>query len=355
MCIVAVAKNALISGITGQDGAYLSKFLLDKGYRVFGIYRRLSTPNFWRLRYLGVFEKVHLIPGDLLDIGSLLNAIRISNPKEVYNLAAQSFVGASFEQPVCTGEISGLGVTRFLETIRIVNPEIKFYQASTSEQFGEGHSSIQNEESSFRPSSPYAAAKLYGYWMTRIYREGFNIFACNGLLFNHESPIRGLEFVTRKITNAVAKISLGLEKELKLGNLDARRDWGYAPDYVESMWLMLQQEIPDDYVVASNVSHSVQEFAEKAFGVVGLDWQKYVKVDKKFLRPLDISMLKGDPAKIKKIGWSTKVDFDDLVKIMVKEDVNRWERWIKGERFPWDASNYPSEDKILSRYQKKEK
>ena len=350
-----MVKNALITGITGQDGAYLAKFLLDKGYNVFGLYRRLSTPNFWRLRYLEIFDKVQLIPGDLIDVGSLLDAIRISHPSEVYNLAAQSFVGASFEQPICTGEMSGLGVTRFLETIRIVNPAIKFYQASTSELFGNGHSTTLNEDSLFKPSSPYAAAKLYGYWMTRIYREGFDIFACNGLLFNHESPLRGLEFVTRKITNAAAKISLGLEHELRLGNLDANRDWGYAPDYVESMWLMLQQDQPDDYVVASNESHSVKEFAEKAFGVLGLDWQQYVKVDNKYMRPLDVCFLKGDPSKISKIGWKLKVDFDSLVKIMVKEDLSRWERWLKGERFPWDASNYPGEDKILSRYQKKEK
>ncbi len=350
-----MTKTALITGVTGQDGAYLSKFLVDKGYEVYGTYRRLSTPNFWRLHYLNVFEKVNLLPADLIDVGSLLDAIRISHPEEVYNLAAQSFVGASFEQPVGTGEMNGISVTRLLETIRIMNPKIKFYQASTSELFGSGHLSASNEEALFRPSSPYAAAKLYSYWMTKIYREGFGIFACNGILFNHESPLRGLEFVTRKISNTVAKCALGLEKELRLGNLEAKRDWGYAPEYIETMWLMMQQKTPDDYVVATDDSHSVKEFAEKAFDVVGLDWQEHVKVDKKFLRPLDVAYLKGDSSKIRKIGWNPKVDFDGLVKIMVKEDLSRWERWQNGERFPWDASNYPGEDKILSRYQEKDK
>ncbi len=350
-----MAKTALITGITGQDGAYLSKFLLEKGYCVFGIYRRLSTPNFWRLRHLDVLDRVNLIPGDLIDGGSLLEALRISEPDEVYNLASQSFVGASFEQPVVTGEMSGIGATRLLELIRITNPNIKFYQASTSELFGSGHSSASNESSSFRPSSPYAAAKLYSYWMTKIYREGFDIFACNGILFNHESPLRGLEFVTRKITNSVAKIYLGLDSELRLGNLEAKRDWGYAPDYVESMWLMLQQEKPDDFVVATNEAHSVKEFAEKAFNVVGLDWQKYVKIDNRFIRPLDVGYLKGDPAKIGKIGWTPKVSFDELVNIMVKADLSRWQNRQKGEVFPWDAFNYPSEDQILSRYQRKDR
>ena len=346
-------KRALITGITGQDGAYLAKFLLDKGYEVFGTYRRLSTPNFWRLQYLDIFERVNLIPADLVDAGSMVEAVKIAEPDEIYHLAAQSFVGASFEQPIGTGEVTGLGVTRVLEAIRQINPKIKFYQASTSELYGRGHSSSLNENSPFQPASPYAAAKLYGYWLTRQYREGYGIFACNGILFNHESPLRGLEFVTRKISNAVAKIALGLEKELKLGNLEAKRDWGYAPDYVESMWLMLQQEEPDDYVIATNESHSVREFAEKAFDVVGLDWQEYVKVDKRFLRPLDVNFLQGDYSKAKKkLGWEPKVKFDELVKIMVKEDLNRWERWLSGERFPWDAPNYPNEAKIISRYQR---
>jgi len=343
-------KKALITGITGQDGAYLAQFLLDKGYEVFGIYRRLSTPNFWRLQYLDIFQEVNLIPADLLDAASLVEAIKISDPDEIYHLAAQSFVGTSFEQPVGTGEITGLGVTRLLEAIRQINPKIKFYQASTSELYGKGNTESQREDTFFRPASPYAAAKLYGYWVTRIYREGYGIFASNGILFNHESPLRGLEFVTRKISNAVAKIVLGLEKDLKLGNLEAKRDWGYAPEYVEAMWLILQQDEPDDYVIATNEAHSVKEFVEKAFNVVGLDWEKYVKIDERFIRPLDVNFLRGNYLKAKqKFNWQPKVRFDNLVEIMVKEDLNRWKRWGKGEHFPWDAPNYPNENKILSR------
>ena len=348
-----MTKTALITGISGQDGAYLAEFLLDKDYEVFGTYRRLSTPNFWRLQYLDIFEKVNLIPADLVDAGSMVEAVKISEPNEIYHLAAQSFVGASFEQPIGTGEITGLGVTRVLEAIRQINPEIKFYQASTSELYGRGHSSSLTENSPFQPASPYSAAKLYGYWLTRQYREGYNVFACNGILFNHESPLRGLEFVTRKISNSVAKIALGIEKELKLGNLEAKRDWGYAPNYVESMWLMLQQKEPDDYVIATNEAHSVKEFAEKAFDVIGLDQQEYVKTDKRFLRPLDVNFLQGDYSKAKKkLGWEPEVKFDELVKIMMKEDLSRWERWQSGERFPWDAPNYPTENKIISRYQR---
>lgn len=343
-------KRALITGITGQDGAYLAKFLLDKGYEVYGTYRRLSTPNFWRLQYLDIFDKVNLIPADLLDSASIFEAIKVSEPDEIYHLAAQSFVGASFEQPVGTGEITGLGTTRVLEAIREINPEIKFYNASTSELFGITDSELQDENTPFKPASPYAAAKLYGYWITKIYRDGYGIFACNGILFNHESPLRGLEFVTRKISNAAAKIALGLENELRLGNLNSKRDWGYAPEYVESMWLMLQQEKPDDYVIATGEAHSVKEFAELAFSIVGLDWQDYVKVDKKFFRPLDVGLLRGDYSKAKKVlGWEPKTKFSKLVEIMTKEDLNRWERWQRGERFPWDAPNYPSENKILSR------
>ncbi|MEM2890627.1 MAG: GDP-mannose 4,6-dehydratase [Candidatus Hadarchaeum sp.] len=343
-------KKALITGVTGQDGAYLAKFLLDKNYEVYGTYRRLSTPNFWRLQYLDIFDRVKLIPADLVDSASLVEAVKISDPDEVYHLAAQSFVGASFEQPVGTGMVTGLGVTRMLEAVRQVNPEIKFYQAATSEQFGGSSNRPMSEEDFFKPASPYAAAKLYGYWLTRIYREGYKLFACNGILFNHESPLRGLEFVTRKISNAVAKIALGIEKELRLGNLEAKRDWGYAPEYVKSMWLMLQQKEPDDYVVATGETHSVKEFAEKAFDVVGLDWQSHIKIDKRFFRPLDVNYLQGDPTKAKnKLGWKPEVKFEKLVEIMVKEDLQRWERWQRGERFPWDAPNYPTEDKILSR------
>jgi len=344
-------KRALITGITGQDGAYLAKFLLERGYEVYGTYRRLSSPNFWRLQYLGIFDKVNLIPIDLSDTSSILEAIRISEPDEVYHLAAQSFVGASFETPIATGDVSGLAVTRILEVIRQVNPEIKFYQASTSELYGNSRSEgLLNEETPFKPASPYAAAKLYGYWITRIYREAYGIFAVNGILFNHESPLRGLEFVTRKISNAVAKIALGLEKELRLGNLEAKRDWGYAPEYVESMWLMLQQDEPDDYVIATREAHSVKAFCEIAFNIVGLDLQEYVKVDKRFMRPLDVNYLCGDYSKAKKkLGWKPRTKFQQLVKIMVEEDLKRWERWLNGEKFPWDAPNYPSEAKILTR------
>ncbi|MFQ5866769.1 MAG: GDP-mannose 4,6-dehydratase [bacterium] len=343
-------KRALITGITGQDGAYLAKFLLEKKYKVCGTYRRLSTPNFWRLQYLDIFNRVELVPADLLDSASLVEAIKISQPDEIYHLAAQSFVGASFEQPVGAGEITGLGVTRILEAVREIDPKIKFYQASTSELYGNGDSKLQTEDTPFRPTSPYAIAKLYGYWITRIYREGYGIFTCNGILFNHESPLRGLEFVTRKISNAVAKIKLGLQKELRLGNLEAKRDWGYAPEYVESMWLMLQQDTPEDYVIATSEAHSVKEFTERAFEIVGLDWRKYVKADRRFLRPLDTYFLQGDCTKAKqKLGWRPKVKFKELVEIMVKEELHKWQRWIDGERFSWDAPNYPSEDRILSR------
>jgi GDPmannose 4,6-dehydratase len=345
-------KRALITGITGQDGSYLAKFLLDKGYEVYGAYRRLSTPNFWRLQYLNIFEKLSLIPADLVDSASMVEAIKVSEPDEIYHLAAQSFVGASFEQPIGTGNITGLGVARILEAMRQINPDIKFYQASTSELYGRGNNMPQNEDTPFRPASPYSATKLYGYWLTKIYREGYGLFACNGILFNHESPLRGLEFVTRKISNSVAKISLGMEKELKLGNLKSKRDWGYAPEYVKSMWLMLQKKEPDDYVIATNETHTIKEFAEKAFEVVGLDSQDYVHRDKRFLRPLDVEFLQGNYSKAKeKLGWKPTVTFFKLVEIMVKEDLNRWEKWQAGESFPWDAPNYPGEDKIISRYQ----
>jgi len=347
-----MARRALISGITGQDGAYLGDFLLKENYEVYGTYRRLSTPNFWRLQYLGIFEKIDLIPIDLADMGSIIEAIQIADPDEIYNLAAQSFVEASFEQPVATADVSGLAETRFLEAIRQIKPDAKFYQASSSEMFGSRENSAKalTEKDVFRPLSPYAASKLYAHWMTKIYRDAYGIFACSGILFNHESPLRGLEFVTRKISNAVAKIKLGIEKELVLGNLSARRDWGYAPEYVEAMWLMLQQKKPEDYVVATGQVYSVREFAEKAFEVAGLNWEDHVKTDKRFLRPLDVECLIGDPSKAKaELNWTPKTNFDDLVKIMVKEDLDRWQRWLNGERFPWDAPNYPSEARILTR------
>lgn len=347
-------KKALITGITGQDGAYLAKFILDKGYEIYGTYRRLSTPNFWRLEYLGIFDKVNLIPADLSDTGSIVEALKISEPSEIYHLAAQSFVGASFETPVATGDVTGISVTRILEAIRQNSHDAKFYFAATSEMFGK--TGLLNDEESlsendiFRPMSPYAAAKLYAYWITRLYREGYGIFAVNGILFNHESPLRGLEFVTRKIANEVAKIYLGLSKELRLGNLDAKRDWGYAPEYVEAMWLMLQSHEAEDYVIATGEAHSVKEFVENSFDVVKLDWQDYVKVDKRFKRPLDVPCLRGDYSKAEKqLGWKPKTKFTKLVETLVREEVSRWERWLEGERFPWDAPNYPSEAKILTR------
>ncbi|OGP51701.1 MAG: GDP-mannose 4,6-dehydratase [Deltaproteobacteria bacterium RBG_13_43_22] len=343
-------KRALITGVTGQDGAYLAKFLLEKGYQVFGTFRRLSTPNFWRIQYLNIFDKISLIPVELIDTASITEAIISSKPDEIYNLAAQSFVGASFEQPVGTADVSGVAVPRILEVIRQVNPKIKFYQASTSELYGNHGKTVLNESSPFRPVSPYAAAKIYGYWITRIYREGYGIFAVNGILFNHESPLRGLEFVTRKITNSVAKIAIGLEKNLMLGNLTARRDWGYAPDYVQSMWLMLQHTTADDYVVATNESHSVEEFVQEAFEAVGLNWKKYVKTDKRFMRPIDVNLLQGDFSKAKrKLGWKPEIRFNKLVRLMVQEDLERWQRWQKGEIFPWDALNYPNEMNLLTR------
>lgn len=345
-----MAKHVLITGITGQDGAYLAKFLLDKGYEVFGCFRRLSTPNFWRLQYLDIFDKVKLIPMDLIDANSIYEAVQISQPDEIYHLGAQSFVGASFEEPAATAKITGVSTTYLLEAIRLLNKKIKFYQASSSELYGNGADSKLDENSPFRPSSPYAAAKLYAYWMTKIYRDGYGIFGVNGILFNHESPLRGLEFVTRKISNAVAKISLGLESELALGNLDAKRDWGYAPEYMEAAWLMLQQPEPDDYVIATAQTHSVREFCEEAFKALGLDFQKYVKVDPRFMRKVDVNFLLGDCSKAKeKLGWEPKTKFDGLVKIMVNEDLSRWKRWQAGERFAFDALYYPGESNIVTR------
>lgn len=343
-------KRALITGITGQDGPYLAKLLLDKGYKVYGTYRRTSTPNFWRLQQLGIIDKVTLIPADLSDMSSLLEAVTTSNPTEIYNLAAQSFVGNSFDTPLLTTEIDASGATRFLEIIRHLGRNIKFYQASTSELYGAVRKSPQDENTPFMPNSPYAAAKLYSFHMTKIYRKAYGIFACNGILFNHESELRGLEFVTRKITNSVAKIKLGLQSELRLGNLETRRDWGYAPEYVKVMWLMMQHEKPDDYVIATGETHSVKEFVEEAFNVVGLDWKKYVRADQRLLRPLDVSHLCGDAKKAETmLGWKAKVSFRKLVEIMVKADLERWQKYLKGEFFPWDAPNYSSELDVISR------
>lgn len=319
-----MSRTALITGITGQDGAYLAQFLLGKGYRVFGAFRRSSTVHFERLEYLGIHDKVELVPLDLLDLGSVIRVLEKVEPDEVYNLAAQSFVAVSFDQPVATAEVTALGAARVLEAIRIVNPRIRFYQASSSEMFGKVQAVPQNEKTPFYPRSPYAVAKLYAHWMTVNYREAYGIFACSGILFNHESPLRGLEFVTRKITHTVAKIKLGLARELRLGNLKARRDWGYAPEYVEAMWLMLQQDEPDDYVIATGETHSVQEFAEEAFACVGLDWREYVVEDPALYRPADVDLLVGDATKAReKLGWRPKTSFKELVCLMVEADLER--------------------------------
>lgn len=344
------SRRALITGITGQDGAYLAHFLLHKGYEVFGTFRRLSTPNLWRLQALGIFDRVKLIPMELIDSASITGALVASRPHEVYNLAAQSFVGASFEQPVGTGNVTGLAVSRLLECIRHVDPGIRFYQASTSELYGSNPDIPHHEGTTFMPASPYAAAKLYGYWVTRVYREAYDLFCVNGILFNHESPLRGLEFVTRKISNALAKVKLGLEEKVVLGNLDASRDWGFAGDYVESMWLMLQQDQADDFVVATGETHTVREFFEAACQAADLDPAGILEVDPKYMRPLDVDILLGDAGKAQRLlGWRPKVAFRELVEIMVRADLERWLRWQRGEQFPWDAFNYPSEMNILSR------
>lgn len=313
-------KKALITGITGQDGSYLAEFLLEKGYEVIGMVRRTSTVNFDRIKHIQ--EKVTIVPGDLLDQVSLIELLQEHPPQEVYNLAAQSFVPTSWNQPVFTGEVTALGVTRLLDAIRIVDPEIRFYQASSSECFGKVRESPQNEETPFYPRSPYGVAKVYGHWITINYRESYNIFACSGLLFNHESPRRGLEFATRKISYGAAKIKLGLANELRMGNLEARRDWGYAGDYVRAMWLMLQQEKPDDYVVATGEAHSVRDFLEQAFGYLALDYRDYVVVDPQFIRPAEVDYLVGDATKAREVlGWEPTVSFPQLVRMMVDADL----------------------------------
>lgn len=320
-------KKALVTGITGQDGSYLAELLLLKGYKVYGLTRRTSTVNNERIEHIQ--DKITLVQGDLLDQSSLSVAIAESEPDEVYNLAAQSFVKTSWNQPVLTGEFTALGVTRILEAVRIVNPKIKFYQASSSEMFGQVTETPQKETTRFYPRSPYGVAKVYGHYITVNYRESFDLFACSGILFNHESPRRGLEFVTRKISHTVARISLGLENKLHLGNLDSKRDWGFAGDYVEAMWLMLQQEKPDDYVIATGENHSVQEFVEEAFKVVGItDWEKYVIANNpEHLRPAEVDYLIGDYSKAKKeLGWEPKTSFTELVSRMVKADIEMEEK-----------------------------
>ncbi|MGD0124551.1 MAG: GDP-mannose 4,6-dehydratase [Terriglobia bacterium] len=317
-----VANTALITGITGQDGSYLAEFLLSKGYRVCGLVRRSSTVNFERLHHLQ--DKIELIPGDLLDQNSLISALQQCEPKEVYNLASQSFVPTSWNQPTLTGEFTALGVTRMLEAVRLVNPKIRFYQASSSEMFGMVRESPQNENTAFYPRSPYGVAKLYGHWITVNYRESYGLFTSSGILFNHESPRRGLEFVTRKASYGAARIKLGQQRTLKMGNLEAERDWGFAGDYVEAMWQMLQQEKPKDYVVASGVAHSVRQLLEIAFGHLGMDYRDHVEIDPALLRPAEVYHLLGDSTKARQeLGWKPKVSFDSLVKMMVDEDLSR--------------------------------
>lgn len=315
-------KTALITGISGQDGSYLAEFLISKGYRVVGMVRRTSSDTLQRVEHLG--NKLEIRQGDLLDQYSLITLLREVQPTEVYNLGAQSFVPTSWEQPVLTAEFTGVGVTRMLEAIRAVDPKIRFYQASSSEMYGRVREVPQSELTPFYPRSPYGVAKCYGHYITVNYRESYNLFAVSGILFNHESPRRGLEFVTRKISDGVARISLGLADELRLGNLDAKRDWGFAGDYVKAMWLMLQQPDADDYVIATGETHSVEEFVTLAFNHVGLDWKKYVKVDERFIRPAEVDILVGDATKAKtKLKWKPEVDFAGLVKMMVDADIKR--------------------------------
>ena len=319
-----MAKNALITGITGQDGAYLAKFLIEKGYNVYGFLARRGSDTLWRLRYLNILDEVKIIDGDLLDLSSLIRALETSKADEVYNLAAQSFVGTSWQQPVLTTQVTGFSVVNVLEAIRIVNNKIKFYQASTSEMFGKTSETIQCEDTVFHPRSPYGVAKMFGHYITINYRESFNIFGCAGILFNHESPIRGIEFVTRKVTDAVARIKYGKQKKLYLGNIDAQRDWGYAKDYVEAMWLMLQQDKPDDYVVATGKTFSVREMCETAFSYVGLNYKDYVEIDLKLYRPAEVERLLGNPKKAKeKLGWEAKTSMKELIELMVEADLER--------------------------------
>ncbi|MDX2078009.1 MAG: GDP-mannose 4,6-dehydratase [bacterium] len=324
-----MAKKALITGITGQDGSYLAEFLLEQGYEVFGLVRRTSTVKYERIQHIQ--DDITLLQGDMSDQTSLTSAIKTAEPDEIYNLAAQSFVQTSWGQPVFTGDITALGVTRLLDAIRTVNPNIRFYQASSSEMFGKVQEVPQKETTPFYPRSPYGVAKVYGHWITVNYRESYNMYACSGILFNHESPRRGLEFVTRKVTHHAAKIKLGLAKELRLGNLDSQRDWGFAGDYVRAMWLMLQQDEPDDYVISTNETHTVQKLVEIAFDTVGLNWRDYVVQDERFMRPAEVDLLIGDPSKAgAKLGWEPQVTFEQLIQMMVESDLKQ----LKDEHRP---------------------
>lgn len=315
-------KNALITGITGQDGSYLAELLLEKGYKVYGLKRRTSDLNYGNVQHLK--DDIEFIYADMVDIPSLITAVQKSNPDEVYNLAAQSFVQTSWEQPILTGEVDGLGVTNLLEAIKLVKNDARFYQASTSEMFGKVQAIPQSETTPFYPRSPYGVAKLYAHWITINYRESYDMFATSGILFNHESPRRGLEFVTRKVSMAVARIKNGMQSELFLGNLDSKRDWGFAGDYVRAMWLMLQQETPDDYVIATGETHTIREMCEVAFKYVGLNYEDYVKVDPKFFRPAEVEILLGDPTKAKKaLGWELNTNFKQLIEMMVASDLEK--------------------------------
>ncbi len=322
-------KTALITGITGQDGSYLAELLLDKGYRVVGMQRRTSTETVGRIAHL--LDRIDLVQGDLLDQLSLIDLFQRFQPDEVYNLAAQSFVPTSWQQPVLTGEFTAIGVTRVLEALRLVKPDARFYQASSSEMFGKVQAVPQDESTPFYPRSPYGISKLYGHWITINYRESYDLFACSGILFNHESPRRGLEFVTRKITHSVARIKLGHTDTLPLGNLDAQRDWGYAPDYVYAMWLMLQQDSPNDFVVATGRTHTVQRLCELAFDAAGLNWKDHVTLDERFLRPAEVDLLVGDASTARsQLGWEPSVSFEEMVEIMVNADI----KLLSGEKPP---------------------
>ncbi len=315
-------KNALITGITGQDGSYLAELLLEKGYNVYGIKRRTSDLNYGNVKHLK--DDINLIYADMTDLPSLISAVKKAQPDEVYNLAAQSFVQTSWEQPILTGETDAMGVTNILEAIRMEKPDAHFYQASTSEMFGKVQEMPQRETTPFYPRSPYGVAKLYGHWITKNYRESYDMFACSGILFNHESPRRGLEFVTRKVSMAVARIKHGLQDKVYLGNLDSKRDWGFAGDYVKAMWLMLQQETPDDFVIATGETHTIREMCEVAFNYVGLDYNDYVEIDPRFFRPAEVEVLLGSPEKAKeKLGWEPEVSFRQLIEMMVQSDLDK--------------------------------
>lgn len=316
-------KKALITGISGQDGSYLAEFLLSKGYTVYGLVRRLSTPNLWRIEQ--ILDKITLVEGDLLDEGSLARILQEIQPDEIYNLAAQSFVATSWKQPLLTSEVTGIGTLRMLEAMRQFAPKAKFYQASSSEMYGNAQENIQDEQTKFRPRSPYAISKLFAHWMAVNYRESYGLFICCGILFNHESPRRGIEFVTRKITDGVARIKIGLADSLALGSIESKRDWGFAGDYVEAMWLMLQQEHPEDFVISTGVTHSVQDFVIEAFKCVGItDWQQYVRQDHRYMRPAELFVLQGNSTKAeRKLGWKPKIRFEQLVRMMVEEDLRR--------------------------------